>query len=112
MIIRFAYTGQEVIPDDATHVTVENITFVRARAFYQHPNIVEVICHEDVEKIEIDAFLECPSLRRVIMRGVKVAEKHVFYRCRALTDVECGKPPGNGPLIPGRLTRGKREKST
>ena len=62
-IVRFTYTGEDDIPDDATHVTVVNVTFVRRRAFERHPNIVEVICHEDVEKIESFAFCDCPSLR-------------------------------------------------
>ena len=69
----------------------EGVTFVRANAFYQHRNIVEVICHDKVEKIEQRAFENCPSLRRVIMPGVKVVEESAFWKCEALTDVECGK---------------------
>ena len=90
-IVRFIYTGQEVIPDDATHVIVKYTTFVRARAFLGHPNIVEVICRDEVETIESRAFCDCPSLRRVIMRGVKVVERGAFNWCTALQDVECGK---------------------
>eukprot|EP00573_Skeletonema_grethae_P001940 CAMPEP_0201689684 /NCGR_PEP_ID=MMETSP0578-20130828/3240_1 /ASSEMBLY_ACC=CAM_ASM_000663 /TAXON_ID=267565 /ORGANISM="Skeletonema grethea, Strain CCMP 1804" /LENGTH=78 /DNA_ID=CAMNT_0048174405 /DNA_START=42 /DNA_END=274 /DNA_ORIENTATION=- len=70
-IVRFTYTGEEVIPDDVTHVFVD-VKTIRGRAFQWHQNIVEVICHDKVEKIEEEAFSGCPSLRRVIMRGVKI----------------------------------------
>ena len=88
------YRGEEgeTIPREATHITVgEGVTFVRAHAFCDHPNIVEVICHDKVEKIERGAFILCPSLRRVIMPGVKEVEKMAFWGCLALADVECGK---------------------
>ena len=93
-IVRFIYTGAEgeIIPREATHITVAaDCTFVRARAFMSHPNIVEVICHDRVEKIERAAFCGCPSLRRVIMPGVKEVEMLAFFHCPILTDVECGK---------------------
>ena len=92
--MRYSYRGKEgeVIPDGATHITVgEGVTFVRSYAFYQHPNIVEVICHNGVEKIGARAFVHCPSLRRVIIPGVKEVEGGAFCQCSALTDVECGQ---------------------
>eukprot|EP00984_Skeletonema_dohrnii_P038256 scaffold41276_cov222-Skeletonema_dohrnii-CCMP3373.AAC.2 len=88
---RYNYTGGRV-PHDATHVTIDqSVTVIRQRAFCGHPNIVEVICHEDVERIANMAFAHCSSLRRVIMPGVEVVEGSVFFYCRVLTDVECGK---------------------
>ena len=93
-IVRFTYTGAEgeVIPDEATHITVaEDCTFVHAEACSRHPNIIEVICHERVKKIERCAFYKCPNLRRVIMPGVKIAEAAAFLECFALEDVECDK---------------------
>ena len=93
-IVRFTYTGAEGehIPAEATHITVaEDSTFVRAEAFKNHRNIIELICHEGVVKIELSAFLYCPNLRRVIMPGVKVLEENAFSWCEALEDVECGK---------------------
>ena len=93
-IVRYVYRGQvdEIIPREATHITVaEGVTFVRTRAFLRHPNIVEVICHENVEKIERYAFHGCPNLRRVVMPGVKILERWAFQNCSALTDVEYGK---------------------
>ena len=89
-IVRFTYTGEEAIPDEATHVVI-TVRVVLAEAFADHPNIVEVICGEDVEKIEQKAFYECSSLRRVIMPNVKEVEESAFAGCLVLTDVECGK---------------------
>ncbi len=88
--MRFIYRGgrNERIPLLATHVFVENTKYVPSSAFPEHPNIVELVCHEDVEKIGEWAFARCPNLRRVIMPGVKVAEEGAFNACNALTDVE------------------------
>ncbi len=92
--MRYVYMGQEseVIPDGATHIIVhESVTVIRTLAFMSHRNIVEVICHEKVEKFEKGAFAWCGSLRRVIMPGVTIIERAAFACCEALTDVECGK---------------------
>jgi len=92
--VRYIYRGEEDedIPDDVTHVTMrEDVTVVRREAFYRHRNIVEVICHDKVEKIEQQAFIDCPSLRRVIMLGVTIVEEAALCFCEALTDVECEK---------------------
>ena len=65
-----------MIPRHVTHVLIDNgLNFVRARSFYRHPNIEEVICHDGVEKIEEEVFSKCPRLRRVIMPGVKEVER-------------------------------------
>eukprot|EP00573_Skeletonema_grethae_P006891 CAMPEP_0201710248 /NCGR_PEP_ID=MMETSP0578-20130828/58528_1 /ASSEMBLY_ACC=CAM_ASM_000663 /TAXON_ID=267565 /ORGANISM="Skeletonema grethea, Strain CCMP 1804" /LENGTH=386 /DNA_ID=CAMNT_0048199273 /DNA_START=126 /DNA_END=1283 /DNA_ORIENTATION=+ len=92
--VRYIYRGEEgeVIPDGATHIAVrEDVTNIRSRAFFEHRNIIEVIFHEGVEKIEHRAFEGCQRLRQVIMPGVKVVEQIAFFGCLALTDVECGK---------------------
>jgi uncharacterized membrane protein YgcG len=98
--MRYTYRGEEdeIIPDEATHITMgEDVTFVRAQAFARHPNIIEVICKR-VVKIEEEAFRDCPNLRRVIMPGVKIVEEKAFNSAviiiissAPLTDVECGK---------------------
>ena len=94
-IVRYIYRGgrYEVIPRDATHIIVdESVTVILRRAFYEHPNIVELICHDRVEKIEAGAFSGCVKLMRVVMPGVKVVDRYeTFSGCSALTDVECGK---------------------
>ena len=91
-IVRYTYRGgeNEVIPDEATHILVQ-ARVVREGAFFRHRNIVEVICHEGVEKIEADAFSYCPSIWRVIMPGVKVIEIGAFYMCNTLAEVACDK---------------------
>ena len=91
IIIRFTYTGQENnIPEEATHIFVD-VAVILANAFDRHPHIIEVKCHDRVIKIETRAFSFCPSLRRVIMLGVKEVERGAFNNCPVLTDVECGK---------------------
>ena len=90
----YVFTGRdgEAIPRHVTHVLIdEALKFVPAWAFYKHPNIQEVICHDGVEIIQTEAFECCPRLRRVIMPGVKVIEQQAFNECRALTYIECGK---------------------
>ena len=91
-IVWFTYTGAEgeQIPDEATHIFV-TARIIRRRAFYEHPSIIEVICHDIVVNIGACAFWGCPFLRRVIMPGVENAESWAFYGCEALTDVECGR---------------------
>eukprot|EP00577_Skeletonema_sp_RCC1716_P020483 CAMPEP_0113410128 /NCGR_PEP_ID=MMETSP0013_2-20120614/21517_1 /TAXON_ID=2843 ORGANISM="Skeletonema costatum, Strain 1716" /NCGR_SAMPLE_ID=MMETSP0013_2 /ASSEMBLY_ACC=CAM_ASM_000158 /LENGTH=301 /DNA_ID=CAMNT_0000296295 /DNA_START=244 /DNA_END=1149 /DNA_ORIENTATION=- /assembly_acc=CAM_ASM_000158 len=87
----FNYTGEDEVPDDATHVTIAaSVTVIPAEAFDGHPNIVEVI-GPNVERVEDHAFIDCPSLRRVIMPGVEIVEGGAFFKCTALTDIECGK---------------------
>ena len=87
----YVFTGG-VVPDHITHVLIcQALNFVRARAFQNHQNIEEVICHDGVEKIEELAFCQCPSLKLVIIPGVKVVEKRAFNECRALTYIEWGK---------------------
>ncbi len=82
----------EVIPSNATHITVHfSVTVILAQAFYGHPNIIEVICHQNVEVIEGMAFAMCRRLRRVVIPGVKIVDYSAFLYCEALADVEeCG----------------------
>ena len=91
-IVRHTYEGflNEFVPREATHITV-TARVIREGAFEGRENIVEVICDDRVRKIETEAFCGCDSLRRVIMRGVRVVEYEAFKYCKALTDVECGK---------------------
>eukprot|EP00986_Skeletonema_menzelii_P014680 scaffold9978_cov117-Skeletonema_menzelii.AAC.7 len=90
----YIFTGMvgDVIPRHVTHVRIDkSLKVVPARAFYEHPNIEEVECHDGIERIEAEAFYYCPSLRRVIMPGVKVIEQYASYKCLALTSIDCGK---------------------
>ncbi len=87
----FTYTGQEDIPHHATHIFVKNVKGIPAEAFSHHPNIIEVVCHKDVEHVGANAFRSCPSLKRVIMPGVRVVEEWIFRKCESLAYVECAK---------------------
>eukprot|EP00984_Skeletonema_dohrnii_P008946 scaffold3345_cov83-Skeletonema_dohrnii-CCMP3373.AAC.5 len=88
----YTYTGREAVPRHVTRVRIDkSISVIPARAFYQHPNITELYCHDGVKKVEQFAFIGCRSLRRVIMPGVKEVERRGFCGCVALADVECGK---------------------
>ncbi len=92
--VTYIYRGEveEFIPRHVTHITVrEDVTVVLLWAFSEHPNIVEVICHDKVDEIEDYAFHQCPSLRRLIMPGVTIVGRGACYECAALTDVECAK---------------------
>ena len=84
--------GRFKIPQHVSHVIIDRaLKSVPANAFWAHPNIQEVICHDGVLKIGKYAFYKCPSLRRVIMPSVKRVEDSAFNQCRALSYIECGK---------------------
>ncbi len=89
-IIWFAYTGEEKIPDEATHIFVA-VKVIPSSAFCGHRNIVEVVCDKDVELIGEFAFHSCRSLRRILMPGVKIIRVGAFVNCTSLVDVECDK---------------------
>ncbi len=89
-IVWFFYTGEEGIPDDATHFFVD-VKVIPSMAFCGNLNIVQVVCDENVKTIEKYAFYGCRSLRRLIMPGVEIVEDYTFFECDALKDVECGK---------------------
>ena len=91
-MVWFTYIGveDEVIPSNATHILVQARVILRC-AFANNRKIVEVICDDKVEKIEEGAFEMCTSLRRVIMRGVRIVGDSAFGRCGALADIECDK---------------------
>ena len=89
-IVWFTYTGQEEIPREVTHVIL-SVRIVPRSAFDEHPSIVEVICHQNVEEIRECAFRHCLCLKKVIMPGVKVLEEAAFCGCESLEYVECDK---------------------
>ena len=87
----YIYTGG-VVPPAVTRVRIdESLTVIPARAFEGQRIIKELDCHIGVKIVREFAFKQCPSLRRVIMPGVKVVVAGAFWDCKALTDVECGK---------------------
>lgn len=90
----YIFTGRddEEIPPNVTHVRIDiSVSVIPERAFSENPNIEEVEFNDDITTVKRFAFYKCPSLRRVVMRGVKVIEGRTFEECEALTDVECDK---------------------
>eukprot|EP00984_Skeletonema_dohrnii_P020596 scaffold10077_cov83-Skeletonema_dohrnii-CCMP3373.AAC.4 len=88
----YIYNGREVIPPGVTRVRIdESLAVIPTRAFFGNRNIVEVECHVDVKTVGAWAFAGCPSLRIVIMPGVRAVEGFAFNCCDALEDVECDK---------------------
>lgn len=94
MAVELTYTGQPKrdIPRGITHVFIDgSIDTVPQWTFAGNDSIEEVICHENLKKIEECAFERCPRLTKVVMPGVSVIEDCAFLECPVLTDVECDK---------------------
>lgn len=92
----YIFTGREAFPPRAprhvTHVLIDrSLEYIPMNSFYDHPNIEVVECHHGVEKIGVNAFHNCPRLRRVIMPGVNIIGRHAFNVCRDLKTIECSK---------------------
>ena len=84
--------GQEVVPADATHVRIhESISEIPALLFWEHENIVELICHDGVTTIQRCAFGRCPRLKRLIIKGVETLGDQAFQACPLVEHVECEK---------------------
>jgi hypothetical protein len=90
-IIIFVYTGgEQVVPDDVTHVSIhKSVKIIPRRAFYFRRNLMSVETHDELEKIEEEAFTAC-ILRGIKLPGVMEIEYRAFFNCAALTDVEFG----------------------
>ncbi|KAK1733392.1 leucine-rich repeat domain-containing protein [Skeletonema marinoi] len=88
----YTYTGREAVPRHITRVRIdESLTVIPANAFRGHRRNKVVDCHDRVKTVEEYAFANCPSLRKVRLRGVEEVKKCAFNRCRALEDVACDK---------------------
>src|SRR5210317_2251423 len=89
----FVYTGGRA-PHDVRRAKIdESIDTIPARAFYYCRQLIEVVGHDKLKKIEGYAFYECRSLRRLIkMSGViEIEQYHVFSFCEALSVLEFDK---------------------
>ena len=88
----FIYSGGG-IPDDVPRNAIvsihESITVITRRLFFQQPNIIELICHGGVRRIEEEAVRQCRSLQPLIIPGVRVVEDGAFNRCSSVEYVEC-----------------------
>jgi hypothetical protein len=86
----FVYLGgEQVVPEDVTHVRIDrSVKIIPERAFQCRRNLLSVETHNDLEKIERNAFYCCTSLRGIKLPGVRIVEQLAFWGCYALSDVE------------------------
>ena len=87
----FVYTGgDQEVPHDVRRAKIdESVDTILARAFYMRTELIEVVGHNKLKKIEHSAFNNCLSLKRLMkMTGVKEIENHAFLDCEALSDAE------------------------
>ena len=88
----YVYTGEDLPPRGATHVSIDkSITAIPSELFWEHPNIMELICHIGVKKIQRQAFENCPRLKRLVIPGVEEVEEDAFCACKAIEHVECDR---------------------
>ena len=92
VVEHYVYTGEGNPPRNATHVSIhDSVTIIPYQLFREHPNIIELICHIRVKKIERSAFYKCPRLKRLIMPGVEEVKRSAFYGCKAIEHLKCDK---------------------
>ena len=88
----FVYLGgEQVVPLDVVHVIIDrSVKIIPEEAFYRRTKLISVETHEEVERIEFNAFYLCTSLRQIKLIGVREIEQFAFFHCTSLTDVEFG----------------------
>ena len=90
----FVYTGgDQEVPRDVKRAKIdESVDTILAGAFAECGQLIEVVGHKKLKKIEAEAFYKCRRLRRLAkMNGVKEIEENAFYSCTALSDLEFDK---------------------
>ena len=88
----FVYVGGRA-PRDVRRAKIdESIDTIPRGAFYGCGELIEVVGHNKLKKVEKYAFYYCNRLRRVTkMGGVKEIEYHAFFHCVSLTNLEFDK---------------------
>jgi hypothetical protein len=88
----FVYVGgEQEVPRNVTRVRIDrSVKIIPERAFHFRESLLSVETHDDLEKIEREAFLYCTSLRRIKLPGVRIVEQGAFCNCYDLSDVEFG----------------------
>ncbi len=90
----FVYTGgDQRVPRDVRQVRIaENVDTILARTFYCCRQLIEVVGHDRLRKIEREAFQGCIWLRRVMkMTGLIEIEKFAFDSCSDLSVLKFDK---------------------
>jgi len=84
----YHYLGHadEIVPKDVTHITVHpDARLIRKRAFLNCIYLVSIICHNQVTRIEEEAFAWCLSLRYVrLSLTLEFIGTMAFYECTGL----------------------------
>ena len=76
------------MPRNVRRVVIDrSVNIIPERAFENRGELVSVETHEGIERIEINAFDGCISLREIKLLGVREVEFEAFNGCVALTDV-------------------------
>eukprot|EP00984_Skeletonema_dohrnii_P023033 scaffold12159_cov86-Skeletonema_dohrnii-CCMP3373.AAC.3 len=87
----FVYMGgQQVVPEDVRHIIIDRSVNIILRAFRYRTHLLSVEMHDDVEKIEECAFVNCHSLTGIKLLGVREVETWAFFSCDRLSEVEFG----------------------
>ena len=88
----FVYLGGvQVVPDDVIHVRIHrSVKIIPEGAFEGREHLLSVETHNEIEKVEEDAFNGCRSLKGIKLPGVREIERMAFYYCTSLTDVIFG----------------------
>jgi len=88
----FVYMGGRVpehLSRIITHARIdESVTTIDDGAFSNCFNLLDVDFHSGVDIVERNAFIDCRSLRRINLPGVRIIEDHAFEDCCDLEDVE------------------------
>eukprot|EP00984_Skeletonema_dohrnii_P007719 scaffold2832_cov132-Skeletonema_dohrnii-CCMP3373.AAC.4 len=85
-----AYEAHNGVPLDAARVFVD-VGDIPQGVFREHPNVIEVICHEDTAgNYQRRGILFCESLRSINLPSARVLEEGSFAMCDVLTDVTFG----------------------
>ena len=90
----FVYTGgEQEVPDDVERVRIaENIDAIPARTFQGREQLIEVVGHNKMKKIEGSAFIGCDRLRTLSkMTGLVEIEQYAFFKCHSLSDIDFDK---------------------
>jgi len=76
----------EIVPDDVTHVVVDNsVTVIKKKAFENCGLLVSIIMGDNVKRIEYYAFGACRALRFVrLSRTLEYIGYHAFGYCSSL----------------------------
>ncbi len=88
--VNFVYTGKGPVPQDVTHVRIDpSAKEIGQQEFQGRRQLVEVVLHEELQRIKMHAFKYCTSLQHIrVPSSVKVIDEGAFACCKNLVEVE------------------------